>query len=186
MKQLRLWVTGYRSYELGVFTNNDPKVKVIKYLLKKHFEQKFNDGLEWVITGGQLGVEQWAAEAAVELKEEYPELKVSLMYPFSEFGSQWNEQNRMLLSDLESKVDFCASISKQPYQSPAQLKNFQKFMLDHTDEATMIYDPEYPGKPKYDFQAIERYGKTHDYPVTMFEMDNLQDAANEFQENLGN
>ena len=80
---MRLWVTGYRSYELGVFANNDPKVKVIKYLLKKHFEQKFNDGLEWVITGGQLGVEQWAAEAAIELKEEYPELKVSLMYPFS-------------------------------------------------------------------------------------------------------
>ena len=118
----------------------------------------------------------------MELKEEYPELKVSLMYPFSEFGSQWNEQNRMLLSDLESKVDFCASISKQPYQSPAQLKNFQKFMLDHT----LIYDPEYPGKPKYDYQAVQQYAENHDYPVTVFDMDNLQDAANEFQENLGN
>lgn len=186
MKQLRLWITGYRSYELGVFANNDPKIKVIKGLLKKFFEQKFNNGLEWVITSGQLGVEQWAVEAAVELKEEYPELKISLMFPFSEFGGQWNEQNRARLSDLESKVDFCASISKQPYQSPIQLKNFQRFMLNHTDEATLIYDPEYPGKSKYDLQVIERYSETHDYPLTMFGMDDLQDAANEFQENLGN
>lgn len=183
---MRLWVTGYRSYELGVFSNSDPKVKVIKYLLKKHFEQKFNDGLEWVITGGQLGVEQWAAEAALELKEDYPELKVSLMYPFSEFGSQWNEQNKAKLSELELKVDFYASISKQPYQSPQQLKNFQKFMLDHTDQATLVYDPEYPGKPKYDYEAINLYCEKNDYPVTTFDMYNLQDAANEFQENLGN
>ena len=57
-------------------------------------------------------------------------------------------------------------------------------MLDHTDEATLIYDPEYPGKPKYDYQAVQQYAENHDYPVTMFDMDNLQDAANEFQENL--
>lgn len=183
---MRLWVTGYRSYELGVFTNQDPKVKVIKDLLKKHFEQKFNDGLEWIITGGQLGIDQWAVEAALELKEEYPELKVSLMFPFDEFGNQWNEQNQLMLSELKTKVDFYASISEKPYQSPVQLKNFQKFMLEHTDEATLIYDPEYPGKPQYDFQAIKRYGENHDYPITMFEMDDLQDAADEFQENLGN
>lgn len=27
----RLWVTGYRSYELSVFGENDEKLKVIKY-----------------------------------------------------------------------------------------------------------------------------------------------------------
>ena len=30
----RLWLTGYRSYELGVFGNEDPKLKVIQYALK--------------------------------------------------------------------------------------------------------------------------------------------------------
>ena len=28
---MRLWVTGYRSYELGTFGDKDPKIKVIKY-----------------------------------------------------------------------------------------------------------------------------------------------------------
>ena len=73
---MRLWVTGYRSYELGVFQDSDPKVLVIKDLLKRHFEQKFNEGLEWIISSGQLGVEQWALETALEMKKDYPELKV--------------------------------------------------------------------------------------------------------------
>ncbi|WP_281510461.1 SLOG family protein, partial [Lactobacillus taiwanensis] len=27
----RLWVTGYRSYELSIFSDKDPKLAVIKY-----------------------------------------------------------------------------------------------------------------------------------------------------------
>ena len=33
----RLWVTGYRSYELNVFGDRDPKITVIKYALKNYF-----------------------------------------------------------------------------------------------------------------------------------------------------
>ena len=29
----RLWVTGYRSYELSIFSDKDPKLTVIKYTL---------------------------------------------------------------------------------------------------------------------------------------------------------
>lgn len=31
----RLYVTGYQSYELGIFNENDPRVQVIKNVLKK-------------------------------------------------------------------------------------------------------------------------------------------------------
>ena len=33
---MRLWITGYRSYELGIFNDNDPKVAVIKYCLENN------------------------------------------------------------------------------------------------------------------------------------------------------
>lgn len=64
----RLWVSGYRSYELGVFGETDEKLKVIKYSLKKQLTQYLDDGLEWVITGGQMGIEQWSLQVAIELK----------------------------------------------------------------------------------------------------------------------
>ena len=180
---MRLWVTGYRSYELSVFKDDDPKVKVIKYLLRKIFIQNFNKGLEWIISGGQLGVEQWALETALALKGEYPELKTSLIYPFVNFGNNWNDNNKVKLQTLESKVDFCASVSKKDYTSPRQLKNYQSFLLRHTDQALMIYDLEYPGKPKYDYQIIKRYEKDHNYPLQLIDMYELQEVSEEYQEN---
>lgn len=182
----RLWLTGYRSYELGVFGTEDPKLLVIKATLKKLLTEKIENGVDWLITGGQLGVEQWAAEVGLDLKATYPELKIAMMTPFAEFGGQWNETNQATYSQLASRVDFHQAVSSQPYHGPQQLRNYQEFMLTHTDEAVLVYDLEVPGKPKYDYQAIDRFQEQHPYPVTLIDMDWLQESANEYQENLNN
>lgn len=180
----RLWITGYRSYELNVFKDDDPKLAVIKDVitreLKMHLEE--SDEEFWLITGPQLGTEQWALECAIELKKDYPQLKVSMMMPFTEFGQQWNESNQAKLANLSSAVDFSASVSDHPYQSPQQLRAFQHFMLTHTDEALLIYDPDHEGKGKYDYQAIQRFSENHDYPYRLIDFDELQEAAVEWQE----
>ena len=70
------------------------------------------------------------------------------MYPYTEFSKNWQEDKQIQLAQLEQQVDFCASVSKQPYSSPMQLKNYQQFMLAHTDKTVLIYDQEHPGKAK--------------------------------------
>lgn len=40
----RLWVTGYRSYELNTFSDNDPKIAVVKYVLKRRFVDLIEEG----------------------------------------------------------------------------------------------------------------------------------------------
>ncbi len=52
----RLWVTGYRSYELGIFKDDDPKRKVLDTVLKNELVQAIVDGTDWIISGGQLGI----------------------------------------------------------------------------------------------------------------------------------
>jgi len=182
----RLWLTGYRSYELGVFGTQDPKILEIKDTLKKLLINKIENGTDWLITGGQLGVEQWAVEVGLSLKPDYPELKIAVMTPFSDFGGNWNEDNKGRYAQLASQVDFHQSVSEQPYHGPQQLRNYQEFMLTHTDEAVMVYDLEVEGKPKYDYQVIHRYQDQHAYPLTLIDMDWLQESANEYQENLNN
>ena len=111
---MRLWITGYRSYELGIFNDNDPKVAVIKYCLENNLNSLLEKGLEWVITGGQLGTEQWALEVAEKIAMTNFELKTSLMYPFSEFGSNWKEDKKIKLKELEENCDFSAKVSSPP------------------------------------------------------------------------
>ncbi|MBW1605592.1 DUF1273 domain-containing protein [Lactobacillus sp. Sy-1] len=183
----RLWITGYRSYELGVFDDNDPKLTVIKVVLRDLITSAIESGYNWIITGGQMGIEQWTIEVASELKAQYPsEFQIALMTPFTEFGNQWNERNQLKLKAVQAKADFAATVSNQPYRTPQQLRNYQEFMLKHTDGAAMIYDVEKQGKGQYDYQAIHNYMQDHDYQLRMIDFDDLQEAANEYQENQNN
>ncbi len=79
----RLWVTGYRSYELSIFSDKDPKLAVIKYALNNYFKRLLEEGkIDWVISGANLGIEQWALETAVQLQDEY-DIHTALMTPSS-------------------------------------------------------------------------------------------------------
>ncbi|MCY9806849.1 DUF1273 domain-containing protein [Lentilactobacillus senioris] len=183
----RLWITGYRNYELGVFNDSDPKVPIIMVALKNAIEQSILDGVDWIISGGQLGTEQWALKAATELKSQYPgEFQTAMMLPFAKFGNQWGEANQLTLSQTKTAVDFSAVVSDKPYHSPEQLRNYQEFMLTHTDQAILLYDLESPGKTKYDYERIVKFSENREYPYRLITFDDLQETAEEYQENLNN
>ena len=180
----RLWLTGYRSYELNSFQDDDPKVAVVKRVLTQRLTSLLeeDDDEFWVITGPQLGVEQWGAAVALELKKSFRQLKVAMMLPFADFGQQWNTTNRDRLLNLRDRVDFAREVTTKPYESPEQLRLYQRFMLDHTDSMLMVYDPDHPGKPKYDYELAHKYGDQQDYLVDLVDFDELQEAAIEWGE----
>ncbi|KRO18218.1 DUF1273 domain-containing protein [Lacticaseibacillus saniviri] len=173
----RLWLTGYRSYEMNVYGDSDPKLPIIKETLKNQLIQALDNGMTWLISGGELGTEQWGLEVGIALKADYPDLQTSLMTPFTDFGSRWQEDNQDKLSALKAQVDFTASVSQAPYQKPAQLSGYMQFMLQHTDGALLLYDPEVEGKPKFQYAAIQRYQENHDYPLTLITLEDLEEEA---------
>lgn len=189
-KMQRLWITGYRAYELEVFDDNDPKVKVIKWLLKKELENRLNNTTDefWLISGPQMGIERWAIEVGYQLKKEYSQLKLSIIQPYQNVGARWNEINQAKLAQALQMVDFQAAVSNKPYQSPLQLKNYQSFMLNHSDGILLIYDsdqennPERKSKPYWDYQVAKKYAEDHDYNVRIIDFEQLQEAAEEYAE----
>lgn len=180
----RLWVSGYRSYELNVFQDNDPKVTIIKEVLKSRLKNFLDQQADefWLITGPQMGSERWAVEVGKALQADYPQLKIAMMFPFAQFGQQWNETNQVKLAEAKAGLNFSAEVSDKPYQSPQQLRNYQQFMLTHTDAALFIYDPEHPGKTQYDYRAANKYCEQTNYQVHLVDFDELQEAAEEWQE----
>lgn len=179
-----LYISGYRSYELGVFADDDPKVTFIKLAIKERLIQDLDRGLEWVLIGGQLGTELWAGQVVMELKEEYPGLQLAVILPYQDFGNQWNEKNQGLLLSVTQAADFVAHTSKDSYQNPGQLQAHQVFMIEHTQKALLLYDREYPGKSQYDLDLILKRQETQDYELELITMFDLQDTVE--QENLKN
>lgn len=182
----RLWVTGYRTYELGIFNENDLKIKIIKSAIKKNIINEIENGLKWVITGPQLGVEQWTAQICLDIQNEYPDFKVSVMLPFKEFGNNWKDDKKLVLNQILNDVDFSDYVSKDTYQSPQQLKNYQTFMIEHTDGALLLYDSENEGKTKFDLLKIKQIKEAKDYALRMIDFMELEDIANEMEEEKNN
>ena len=183
----RLWTTGYRAYELGVFDEKNPKVAVIKDVLQKQLRYQLDSTSEdfWLITGPQMGVERWSIESALTIKVDYPQLKIALMEPYADFAARWNENNQASLAAIKAQVDFAGRVSEKKYESPEQLRAYQNFMLHYTDGALLIYDPEREGKTVWDWRAINRYREQNaDYSMRMIDFDELQEAAEEHSERL--
>ena len=183
----RLWTTGYRAYELGVFDEKNPKVAVIKDVLQKQLRYELDSTSEdfWLITGPQMGVERWSIESALTIKVDYPQLKIALMEPYADFAARWNENNQARLAAIKAQVDFAGRVSEKKYESPEQLRAYQNFMLHYTDGALLIYDPEREGKTVWDWRAINRYREQNaDYSMRMIDFDELQEAAEEYSERL--
>lgn len=67
--------------ELNIFKEDDPRIEFIKRALQKRLIAFAEDGLEWVLISGQMGVEMWAAEVVLDLQESW-DLKVAIFPPF--------------------------------------------------------------------------------------------------------
>lgn len=179
---MNVWITGYRDYELNVFKQTDPKAKMMQAILTNIITTQLDDGMEWLLTGGESGVEQWALQAAADLKPQYPELQLAMMTPYAEFGKNWKPERQALLAKRRQLVDYAAAVSKLPYQNPTQLRAYQNFMLEHASRVIFIYDPQYPGRSKYAYQAATKAADAGQIELLSWSMDDLQLAAQDIAE----
>lgn len=158
-----LTISGYKSFELGIFKNDDKAVHYIKKAIEKSLHRFVEQGLEWVIISGQLGVELWAAEVVYELQIQFPDLKLAILTPFFNQDSKWNETNKEYYDYIQSQADFVDSISRRDYESPLQFKQKNEFLIRKSDGLLLVYDEEKEGSPKYILDVAKRKQATNNY-----------------------
>ena len=86
-----VYVTGYKSFELNIFKDDMKEVDYLKQFIEHKLLQYIDEGLEWVLIQGQIGIELWAAEVVLKLQDTYPELKLGIITPF--YGHTPNGMN---------------------------------------------------------------------------------------------
>lgn len=177
----RLVVTGYKQHELGIFNDDHPGIVFIKKALETQIIALLDDGLEWVIVSGQLGVETWTIEIVIELKEIYPQLNYAIITPFLEQDKNWNDLNKEKYRDLISRADYEVSLTSTPYEGPWQFIEKNKFFLRNSDGMLIVYDEENEGSPKFIKQAADLHAEVSDYRVLTITADDLQVIAEEEQ-----
>src|SRR4051794_31903601 len=108
-------VTGYRAHELGIFDQKNKGIAMIQKAIVSKLIPLVEDGLEWVITPGQYGVDLWACEAAIGMKKQYPHLRVSIITAFVNQDEKWKDDRKAYYQQIVKGVDYFASVSKEAY-----------------------------------------------------------------------
>lgn len=167
-------VTGYKSFELGIFQDKDERISVIKKAIRYDLIRYFEEGIDWLIFMGNLGFEYWALQVAKELHEEY-EFSIATIFAFENHGQNWNEANQVKLGEFK-QVDFVKYTYKS-YENPSQFKNYNQFLVDNTEGAYLFYDSENETNLKYLLQVMQ---EKEDYPINFLTFDRLNEFLEEW------
>ncbi|MDG4656143.1 DUF1273 domain-containing protein [Ectobacillus antri] len=173
-----LAVTGYKPFELGIFSQKHPAIEYIKTAIRQALLSFLEEGLEWVIISGQLGVELWAAEVVFELQMDFPNLKIGVFTPFLEQEEKWNEANKEYYEFVMSQVDHIDSITKKKYEHPQQFQMKTRFFIEKSEALLAVYDEEKEGSPKF---MIQQARKQQNYPCYLIDFAALQSIIEEEQ-----
>lgn len=178
-----LAITGYKSHELGIFQPSHPAISIIKKSIERNIRSFVEEGLEWVVISGQLGVELWAAEVVIDLKEEFHDLKLAVLLPFVEQEKNWNEENKHLFEEILINADYVNAITNRPYESPAQFRLKNEFIIQKSDGLLLVYDEEKEGTPKFMFQRAKKEQEKRNYLIQQITFYDLQLMVEETQWN---
>lgn len=176
-----LAISGYKPFELGIFKNDHPSVLFIKAAIKKSLLPLVDEGLEWVLISGQLGVELWAAEVIFDLQTEFPDLKLAVITPFLDQEASWKENNKEWYESVLARADFIDSVTKKGYEKPWQFRLKNQFFIEKSDGLLLLYDQEKEGSPKYLYEMAIHYQKEHAFPLELITFYDLQMIVEEEQ-----
>ncbi|GAF08506.1 hypothetical protein JCM16418_2587 [Paenibacillus pini JCM 16418] len=133
-----------------------------------------------MITPGQYGVDLWAMEVAILLKQDYPHLKCSIIAAYLNPEDKWKDDKKEYFHQIIKGLDYYASVSKQPYEGPWQLKARDDLLFRKTDGIVLLYDEDAgEGSPKFYKERALRKQQEEDYTYISISSDDIQSIADD-------
>lgn len=143
--------TGHRPDVLGGYDREAPKNQEVRAFLLSAIERLIEKGCKEFITGGALGVDQWAAELLVDRKDID---RHTIALPFKGYGENWPEESRLHLKSLcdKSHVHVVCDGPYAPYKNHVR----NQWMVDNSAIVVAVWN----SFPKGGTASCVRYAKT--------------------------
>ncbi|MGN8647028.1 SLOG family protein [Gracilibacillus sp. HCP3S3_G5_1] len=174
-------VTGNKPMELNIRNEKDPRIHFIKIALKQRLISLIDEGLEWVIMSGQMGIELWAAQVVLELKKDYP-VKLGIFPPFLEYESRWPDIYQEAFLQVIEQADFYQPLYNESYKAPYQFINKDRWLINKTDGCLILVDEEYPGSAGYLLDKMKKAEADSSYSIFYITPSDLEEIVRDHQE----
>ncbi|GAB3060032.1 SLOG family protein [Salinicoccus sesuvii] len=169
---MKTLVTGYRPYELGIFKETQKEVEVLKDFMREKVRAYAETGTEWFILQGFTGIEFYAAEAMIELREAYG-FKFCVLKPFHKFNDRYKEEDQAKLQHILEESDFHRFVYDREYKSPKMFRIISQFLIEHSDQALVIYDDEVPAKTRFIYDQMLEFQMNNPYNIERIQFDEI-------------
>lgn len=165
--------TGHRPQRLPCkFDETHPACIKIKNQLKRLvvglIEKK---NVTHFISGVALGVDLWAAEIVLNLKEAYPNITLEAAVPCSSQADRWNAVAKERYNRILLQCDKTVLISEQ-YTADCMMKR-NKYMVDSSDYVVAVWNGKPSGTGKTIKYAVEREKYIFYIDINSFKMKKL-------------
>lgn len=135
-------ITGHRPTRFCFgYNENHPLCKEIKERLFEQFQMLYDrENVQTFFVGGALGVDMWAGEQLLALKEKsgYENIEIIVAIPFVSHDSKWPEQSQKRLKSLIQRATNCIVVSQEA--NTASYKKRNCYMVDHADFLVGVFD----------------------------------------------
>ncbi|WP_262359949.1 DUF1273 domain-containing protein [Gracilibacillus massiliensis] len=182
MKLKVITIAGNKPMELNIKNEKDTRIEFVKTAFKQRLLSLIDEGLEWVIMSGQMGVELWAAQVIIELKSTYP-IKLGIFPPFLEYESRWPEVYQEAFLQVTEQADFYQPLYNENYKAPYQFIKKDYWLLEKSEGCLMLVDEDYPGSVGYFLDKAKQHQEKSSYMIVFITPNDLEDIVREQQVN---
>ena len=149
LRQHRCCFTGHRPEKLGM-----PETEVVE-ALKKEIRTAIADGFQTFISGMARGVDLWAAEIVLALRDEGAAIRLICASPYKGFESRWSWEWRERHSRVMERADLVRFICPGYSRDCFQRRN--EWMVDHSARVIAVYNGG-PGGTRNTVEYAKRCG----------------------------
>ena len=135
MRLHRCCFTGHRQEKLS------KSPEEVQEWLTEQISKAVSDGYVTFITGMAMGMDIWAGEIVVRLRETDTRIHLIAAVPWRGFSVKWNQEWRTRYDNLLKKADLVRYISQNYEQGIFEKRN--TWMVDHCARVIALFVVEY-------------------------------------------
>lgn len=136
-------ITGHRPNRFKwKYNENNNGCKRLKKRMRDQFVLLYEKGVRQFWVGGALGVDMWAGEILLRLKEqpEYSEIKLMVALPFEGHDAGWDERNKNRLVFLIRHSEKVVVVGEKGQIPEKNYRRRNEYMVDQADCLLAVYD----------------------------------------------
>lgn len=131
--------TGHRPSKLGGYDESVKKVVDIKNALLYKIIVAYEKGYTNFVSGMAIGVDTWAAEAVLKLKDELPDITLTCAIPFEGQQSRWPVEAQKRFYKILDNADTIHYVCDAGYGA-WKLQRRNEWMVDNSQLVIAVWD----------------------------------------------